>query len=196
MPGIKALFEALNIVSGEAEKRGFIRLNLLSLFVTFCSIAAALVVVGAVVVLPLALSIIGFPDIKLTIVSYLRWPAKLILATVALGILYRYGPSRWLARPRWITIGSVAAALLWLAMSATSSWYLSHVTDYTATYGALGAVIGLMMWMWLSAVIVLVGGKLNAEIEHQTAIDSTVGAPKPLGTRGAVMADTVGKAAA
>jgi membrane protein len=192
--GIKALFEALNIVSGEAEKRGFIRLNLFSLFVTFCSIAAALVVVGAVVVFPLALSIIGFPDIKLTIVSYLCWPAMLILATVALGILYRYVPSRRLARPRWITIGSVAAAFLWFAMSATFSWYLSHVTDYTATYGALGAVFGLMMWMWLSAVVVLVGAKLNAEIEHQTAIDSTVGPPKPLGTRGAVMADTVGKA--
>jgi membrane protein len=192
--GIKALFEALNIVSGEAEKRGFIRLNLFALFVTFCSIAAALAVVGAVVVLPLALSIVGFPDIKLTIVSYLRWPAMLILATVALGILYRYGPSRRLARPRWITIGSVVAAFLWLAMSATFSWYLSHVTDYTATYGALGAVIGLMMWMWLSAVVVLVGAKLNAEIEHQTSIDSTVGPPKPLGTRGAVMADAVGKA--
>jgi membrane protein len=194
--GIKALFEALNVVYGEEEMRSFVRLNLFSLCVTICSIAAALLVISAVVVLPLVLSMIGFPDTKLTIISYLRWPAMLILAVVALGILYRHGPSRQLANPRWITVGSVAAAFLWLAMSATFSWYLSHVADYTATYGALGAVIGLMMWMWLSIVIILVGAKLNAEIEHQTAIDSTVGPPKPLGARGAVMADTVGKAVA
>jgi membrane protein len=81
-------------------------------------------------------------------------------------------------------------------MSAAFSWYLSHVANYTATYGALGAVIGLMMWMWLSAVIVLLGAKLNAEIEHQTAVDTTIGPPKPLGNRGAVMADTVGRAVA
>ena len=96
-------------------------------------------------------------------------------------------------RARWITLGSLTAAFLWLAMSATFSWYLSHVANYTATYGALGAVIGLMMWR-LSAVIVLIGAKLNAEIEHQTAIDSTIGPPKPLANRGAVMADTVGRA--
>ena len=83
---------------------------------------------------------------------------------------------------RRITLEGLTAAFLWLAMSATSSWYLSHVANYTATYGALGAVIGLMMWMWLSAVIVLIGAKLNAEIEHQTAIDSTIGPPKPLVT--------------
>jgi membrane protein len=109
-----------------------------------------------------------------------------------LAILYRHGPSRRLARSRWITLGSLTAAFAWLVMSAAFSWYLRHVANYTATYGALGAVIGMMMWMWLSAVVILVGAKLNAEIEHQTAIDSTVGAPKPLGQRGAVMADTVG----
>jgi len=83
------------------------------------------------------------------IIAYFRWPAMLILAVVAFGILYRYGPSRRLMRARWITLGSLTAAFLWLAMSATFSWYLSHVANYTATYGALGAVIGLMMWMWL-----------------------------------------------
>ena len=94
----------------------------------------------------------------------------LILAVVAFGILYRYGPSRRPVPARRITLESLTAAFLWLAMSATLSWYLSHVANYTATYGALGAVIGLMMWMWLSAVIVLIGAKLNAEIEHQTAL--------------------------
>ena len=192
--GVKALFEALNIVYGEEEKRSIVQLNVFSMLLTVCSIAVMLMIMTGVVVLPLVFSITGFLGIKLTIIALLRWPAMLILAMVAFGILYRYGPSRRLAQAHWITLGSLMAAFLWLAMSATFSWYLSHVANYTATYGALGAVIGLMMWMWLSAVIVLVGAKLNAEIEHQTAEDTTVGAPKPLGSRGAVMADTVGRA--
>jgi membrane protein len=192
--GVKAMFEALNVVYGEEEKRSIVQLNVFSMLLTICSIAAMLMIVTGVVVLPLVFSITGFLGIKLTIIALLRWPAMLILAMVAFGILYRYGPSRRLVQAHWITLGSLMAAFLWLAMSATFSWYLSHVANYTATYGALGAVIGLMMWMWLSAVIVLVGAKLNAEIEHQTAEDTTVGAPKPLGSRGAVMADTVGRA--
>jgi membrane protein len=192
--GVKAMFEALNIVYGEEEKRSIAQLNLFSMLLTICSIAAMLMIVTGVVVLPLVFSITGFLGIKLTIIALLRWPAMLILAMVAFGVLYRYGPSRRLVQAHWITLGSLTAAFLWLAMSATFSWYLSHVANYTATYGALGAVIGLMMWMWLSAVIVLIGAKLNAEIEHQTAEDTTVGPPKPLGSRGAVMADTVGRA--
>jgi membrane protein len=155
-----------------------------------------LLVVAGVVVLPLVFAMIGLPGTKLTIIALLRWPAMLLLAMVAFGILYRYGPSRRLVQGRWITLGSLTAAFLWLAMSATFSWYLGHVANYTATYGALGAVIGLMMWIWLSAVIVLLGAKLNAEIEHQTAVDTTIGPPKPLGNRGAVMADSVGRAVA
>jgi membrane protein len=189
---IKALFEAFNIVYAEGEKRDIITLNLFSLFVTICGIAGALLVISAVVVVPLALAMIGFPSLKLVVIAYMRWPIMLVLAMVALAILYRHGPSRRLARPRWVTCGSLTAALAWLVMSAAFSWYLSHAANYTATYGALGAVIGMMMWMWLSAVVILVGAKLNAEIEHQTAIDSTVGPTKPLGERGAVMADTVG----
>ena len=192
--GVKAMFEALNVVYGEEEKRSIVQLNVFSMLLTICSLAAMLMIVTGVVVLPLVFSITGFLGIKLTIIALLRWPAMLILAMVAFGILYRYGPSRRLVQAHWITLGSLMAAFLWLAMSATFSWYLSHVANYTATYGALGAVIGLMMWMWLSAVIVLVGAKLNAEIEHQTAEDTTVGPPKPLGSRGAVMADTVGRA--
>ena len=92
------------------------------------------------------------------------------------------------------SVGGVLAALAWLAVSSLFSWYLGNFANYNATYGALGAVVGLMMWMWLSAIVVLVGAELNSEIEHQTAQDSTVGPAKPLGTRGAVMADSVGPA--
>jgi membrane protein len=115
---------------------------------------------------------------------------------LALAVLYRYGPSRRIAKWRWISAGSVLATLAWLAVSSAFSWYLADFANYNATYGALGAVVGLMMWMWLSAIVVLIGAEINSEIEHQTARDSTVGPVKPLGARGAVMADTVGAAIA
>jgi membrane protein len=113
---------------------------------------------------------------------------------VALAAVYRYGPSRNEARWQWLSVGSVAAAFGWMISSVLFSWYIANFGAYNATYGSLGAAVGMMMWMWISAIVILLGGELNAEIEHQTARDSTVGAEKPLGGRGAVMADTIGAA--
>jgi membrane protein len=192
--GVKAVIDALNVVYEEREKRGFLRLNLLSLAFTSGAIAALLLMVGAVVALPLALDHIGLAADSRFIVSLARWPLLFAVLLVALGILYRFGPSRRQARWEWLSVGTVAAALLWIAGSALLSWYLSNFGNYNATYGSLGAAIGLMMWMWMSAIIVLCGAELNSEIEHQTATDTTVGRPKPLGARGAVMADTLGSA--
>jgi membrane protein len=151
--------------------------------------------VALVVVFPLFLAALGVTSSDHPIVAYLRWPVLFVLIILALSVLYRYGPSRRQAKWRWISVGGVFAALAWLVVSALFSWYLGNFANYNATYGALGAVVGLMMWMWLSTIVVLVGAELNSEIEHQTARDSTVGREKPLGTRGAVMADTVGAAA-
>jgi membrane protein len=78
-------------------------------------------------------------------------------------------------------------------MSIGFSWYVTSFGTYNATYGSLGAAIGMMMWMWMSIIVVLVGAELNSEIEHQTARDTTTGKPLPLGARGATMADTVGE---
>jgi membrane protein len=189
---MKSLFDALNVIYDETEKRGLIRLNIESLLFTVCAIAGAFIAVAAVVVFPLLLVAFGLTSYDAPLFAFLRWPVMFVLMIVALAVLYRYGPSRRLAKWRWISVGSVFAALSWLAVSSLFSWYLAHFANYDATYGALGAVVGLMMWMWLSAIVVLVGAELNAEIEHQTARDSTVGAEKPLGLRGAVMADTVG----
>jgi membrane protein len=191
--GMKAIFDALNIIYDETEKRGFIKLNLVSLFFTMCAIAGAGLAVAAVVVFPLLLAAFGLTSLDRPFIAYLRWPLMFVLLILALAVLFRYGPSRRLARWRWLSVGSVVAALAWLAVSALFSWYLGNIANYNATYGALGAVIGLMMWIWLSAIVVLVGAELNSEIEHQTARDSTVGPEKPLGHRGAVMADTVGR---
>jgi membrane protein len=192
--GMKAIFDALNIIYDEQEKRGLIWLNLVSLFFTICAIAGAGLAAAHVVVFPLLLAAFGVTSFDHPFVAYLRWPVLFVLIILALGVLYRYGPSRQLAKWRWISVGSVFAALAWLLVSALFSWYLGNFANYNATYGALGAVVGLMMWMWLSTIVVLVGAELNSEIEHQTARDTTVGPDKPLGARGAVMADTVGAA--
>jgi membrane protein len=192
--GVKAVIDALNVVYEEREKRGFIRLNMLALAFTTGGIAALLIMVSAVVAVPLALGHAGLAPESRTIVGLLRWPLLFLILMIALGLLYRFGPSRHPARWEWLSVGTLTAAVLWIVGSSLLSWYLSNFANYNATYGSLGAAIGLMMWMWMSAIIMLCGAELNSEIEHQTARDTTVGRPKPLGGRGAVMADTLGPA--
>jgi membrane protein len=195
--GMKAIFDALNIIYDEEEKRGIVWLNLVSLFFTICAIGGMLIAVSAVVVFPLILAAFGLSSVDTPLmIGILRWPAMFALMIAALAVLYRYGPSRRRPKWRWISVGSIFAASSWMVVSFLFSWYLANFANYNATYGALGAVVGLMMWMWLSTIVVLVGAELNSEIEHQTAIDSTTGSAKPLGARGAVVADTVGPAKA
>ena len=191
--GVKAVIDALNVVYEEREKRSFVRLNLISLAFTLGGLFACLLMAAAVVALPLALAYLGSDGNQFAL-SLLRWPALVVLLSVALGLLYRFGPSRRPARWEWLGAGTLVAASLWLAGSAMLSWYLSHFANYNATYGSLGAAIGLMTWMWMSAIVVLLGAELNSEIEHQTAIDTTVGEIKPMGRREARMADTLGAA--
>src|SRR5437764_15006762 len=188
--GIKALFDALNVVYGEEEQRSFIRLNAITLAFTVALIGFVLVAMACIVALPVALNYLpGFMGFILNIV---RWPVMLVLVAVAIAVIYRYGPSRDEPKWRWITWGSAFAALAWLGFSALFSFYAARFGSFNKTYGSLGAVIGFMTWMWLSVAVILIGAKLNAETEHQTARDSTEGSPKPLGARGAKMADTVG----
>jgi len=189
---MKSLFDTLNIVYGEDEKRGFIKLNAISLAFTVAAVAFMLVAIAAVAVLPIALTYIGLTDFNDILLRIARWPALFISLAVALSLIYRFGPSREAPRWRWITSGSAMAALLWLAASAIFSFYAANFGNFDATYGSLGAVIGFMMWLWISAIVVLLGAELNAEIEHQTAYDTTTGNLKPLGARGAHMADSVG----
>ena len=192
--GMKGIIDALNVVYDEKEKRSFVKLNLLSLLFTLVAIFSLIIALAAVVVAPIVFSAVGLPSLLSLAIAALRWPLLLVLAAVALAAIYRYGPSRTEARWQWLSVGSVAAAVAWLIGSVLFSWYISHFGAYNATYGSLGAAVGMMMWMWISAIVILLGGELNAEIEHQTAHDSTVGSEKPLGERGAVMADTIGAA--
>jgi membrane protein len=192
--GMKAIIDALNVVYDEKEKRSFVKLNLLTLFFTLIAIFSLMVALAAVVIVPMVLSAIGLSSLLSLSIAVLRWPLLLVLVTVALAAIYRYGPSRTEPRWQWLSVGAVAAAIGWLITSVLFSWYIAHFGAYNATYGSLGAAVGMMMWMWISAIVILLGGELNAEIEHQTAKDSTIGSEKPIGERGAVMADTIGAA--
>lgn len=192
--GIKAMLDALNVVYGEEEKRSYLTLNLVSLAFTLGAIVLALVAIGAVVVFPLMLDRLGLADRAALLVSLLRWPVILVVLIATLAVLYRFGPSRREALWQWVSVGSLFASLAWIAASAAFSFYLSNFGNYDAAYGSMGAAIGLMMWMWLTFIVILVGAELNSEVEHQTLRDTTTSGGMPIGLRGAVMADTVGKA--
>ncbi|MGO4706411.1 YihY/virulence factor BrkB family protein [Microvirga sp. 2MCAF38] len=189
--GMKSVFGALNIVYREDEKRSFLVLNGSSLAFTLGAVLFLLVALGAVVILPLALHYLGLGPWAKSLITILRWPLLLGGMVFALALIYRYAPSRDYPQWRWVTLGSVIAAVLWLVASMLFSWYVADFGSYDATYGSLGAAIGFLTWIWISTIVVLVGAELNAEAEHQTAEDTTEGPRKPLGARGATMADTV-----
>jgi membrane protein len=188
---MKSLFDTLNIVYGEQEKRGFIKLNLLSLAFTFAGIMFVLLAIAAVVVLPIAFQYFGLSGAVDLLARFGRWPGLFIVLTLALSVIYRYGPSRENARWRWITWGSALAALLWLAASALFSWYAGNFGKYNETYGSLGAVVGFMTWLWISAITILIGAEVDAEMERRTASDTTIEPPKSFGERDATMADAI-----
>jgi membrane protein len=190
--GVAALFDALNVVYGEKEKRSLLRFYSTTFLLTLGMVGVVILAITAVVVAPVALTFMGFVTSAEQLLAILRWPALLVVIFAWLAVAYRYGPSRRDAKWQWVVLGSAVAAILWLGASMLFSWYVANFDSYNKTYGSLGAGVGFMVWIWLSVVIVLLGAALNAEMEHQTAKDSTEGTPKPLGSRGAHMADHVG----
>ncbi|MGH6966123.1 MAG: YihY/virulence factor BrkB family protein [Phenylobacterium sp.] len=188
--GIAALFEGLNVAYDETEKRNFMVRRVTSYAFTAALVLFATVVTAVLVAVPIYLRQLGLID---TWLAPFRWVVLTALAASAFAVLYRFGPSREQARWRWVRPGAAFAAVAWIGGSLGFSWYVNHVAHYDATYGSLGAAVGFMMWIWFSVMVVLIGAELNAEIEHQTALDSTTGAPLPMGARGAVMADSVGQ---
>jgi membrane protein len=191
---MKSLFDTLNIVYDEKEKRGFLKLNAISLAFTVAAIGFVLLALGSVVVVPIVLNYLLLSNFADLVVRIARWPAMFVGLALALACIYRFGPSREAPRWRWITWGSAAATILWLGASALFSWYAVNFGKFNETYGSLGAAIGFMTWLWISAIVILLGAELDSEMEHQTARDTTTGSPKPMAARGAHMADTVGAA--
>jgi membrane protein len=189
--GIKALFDAMNVAYEETEKRGFFALNLLSAVFTFGALIIGVALLVTVGIVPPLLSLLRLEGWTETLIAVGRWPLLLACVWFTIALIYRYGPSRQNAKWRWLNWGALVATIVWMMASGAFSFYLRNFADYNATYGSLGAVIGLMMWTWISVIILIVGAELNAEMEHQTAVDSTTGEPKPMGMRGATVADTV-----
>jgi membrane protein len=170
--GMKSLFDALNLVFDEPERRGFILLNAVSLAFTTTTIGFVIVALGAMVVLPIALDEFGIAALADQLVRWLRWPALLLVVMLGLALLYRFGPSHAQPRWRWITRGSAVAAVFWLVASVLFTWYAANFGSYNKTYGSLGAVIGFMMWIWISTIVMLLGAEIDAALEHRTAGDA------------------------
>jgi len=191
--GMKALFEAMNVAYEEEEKRGFLKLTAVSLMFTLGAMVLVVVLIVTVGVVPAVLSFIYLGGWAEIVISLLRWPLLLLFITSGIALLYRFGPSREPAQARWLSWGTIFATVFWLLASVAVSYYLSNFANYNATYGTLGALIGFMVWTWISVIIVIVGAELNAELEHQTAQDTTTGPAQPMGERGAYMADHLGK---
>jgi membrane protein len=193
--GVRTLMEALNVAYDEEEDRGVIRFYGTALLLTLGAIFGVLVAIGAVVALPAVINMIGLGNLLENVVSYARWPILALAVILGLAIVYRFGPSRRPARWAWVSPGAVVATVLWIAGSALFSLYVSKFGNYNETYGAMGAVVILLMWFLLSAYAVLIGAEVNAEMERQTRKDTTRGGSQPLGRREAHAADTVGRSA-
>ena len=187
---MKAIIEALNVAYKEREKRNLILINLQAMMFTLGFLVFGVLSIALVVALPAALEAmhLGFAG---TALAAIRWPILFLGMAVGTTILYRYAPSREPARISWLTPGSVVAGLLWVLASTVISWYAASFADFNKTYGSLGALVILQTWLWVTALAVITGAKINAEAEHQTKIDTTTGRPKPLGERGAVVADSL-----
>lgn len=191
--GIKSMMVALNIAYDEQETRGFIKTNAVGLMLTVAGVVFGLIAIGAVVALPAALNLLGLEGSTQLFVSLIRWPLLAAAVILMIAVIYRVGPSRTAPRWQWISYGSVLATVLWLAGSVLFSYYVSNFGNYNRTYGSVGAFVILLFWFYLSAYVLLIGAEVNSEIEHQTARDSTVGRSKPMGQRGAYVADTIGE---
>jgi len=195
MSGAGAIIKALNIAYDEEETRGTIKVTGLAMMVSIAMIFVAIFSALAIAALAWAEALIpSAPDIVITLIRIAFWCFAALVTVVVVSAVYRYAPDRHAARWRWLTAGSVFATLGWLAVSLGFGFYAANFANYNATYGALSAVVVTLMWLYLSAYILLLGAELNAEIEHQTAVDTTIGHPKPMGARRAYVADTLGRA--
>lgn len=191
--GIKGLISGLNIVYGENEERGFIALTVTALALTLGAIVFGLVALALVAAVPALLNFLPVDEAIKSLLSFLRWPLLAVFALVGLGVIYRYAPSRAPPKWRWVSWGAVMAAVLWLIGSGLFSLYAARFGDFNKTYGSMAAVAVTLLWFQLTSFSVLLGALLDAEMEHQTARDSTTGPERPMGERGAKMADNLGR---
>jgi membrane protein len=189
--GIAALNTGLTIVNRENETRGMLKRRTLALALTLLAVAGVLVMLALVVALPSVLDSVDITGVGGTVLELARWPLLGGVLLVGLAIIFRYGPQRRRSRWRWVSPGAIVAVIVGLAASIGFSIYVSLLGNYNKTYGALGAIIIMLLWLYLMAFAVLFGAAMNAELEHQTTRDTTAGDDQPMGERGAQVADTI-----
>jgi membrane protein len=191
--GVQGLVKSLNLVYDERETRGFVKLRGLSLLLSLGAIVVAVVALALITVFPGVVDDLGLGRAGELAASIGRWVVLALLVLTALAVVYRYAPDRANPRWRWVSWGAVVGLVLWLLGSLGFSWYVDNFGKYNQTYGALAAVIVLLLWLFLSAFAVLVGAEFDAETERQTGRDTTTGPERPLGERDAEVADTLGE---
>jgi membrane protein len=189
--GTKSMLSALNLAYEERERRSFFRFQVIGLTMTMCGILGAILTLLILVLLPMAIEFVGLDVYSKALFRVASFGLLIAFVMASLSLLYYFGPSRQSARWQWITPGSSVATVLWLASSVLFSLYVGHIASYDTSYGPIGAVVGVMMWFWISAYAVLLGAELNAELELQTTEDTTTGPAKAFGERGAFVADHV-----
>ena len=183
------MMRALNIAYDEYEKRHPVIFYGLAIFLTALMTLFIWASLAVIVGLPAIFSLLKLEDISSLLTGWLPWGLLIAIFAAMTTILYRYGPSRRPAKMRWLLPGVIFATTAWLLISAVFSYFVTHFNTYNATYGSLSAVIILLIWFWLTAFAVIMGAEINGEMERHTSVDTTRGPDRPVGERGAAMAD-------
>ena len=193
--GVSALMEGINLAYDEKDQRGFLKRTFVRLALTLGLILTLIAIVAIAVVLPVALQFLtALGPVAETLIAVLRWTVIFLIVVAMLAALYRFAPNRDDAEWRWTTPGALVATALWVVGSVAFALYVRNFASYQETFGALAGVVVLLMWLWLSALIILLGAEFDSEMEAQTRHDTTVGPDQPMGRRGAVKADNLGEA--
>lgn len=190
--GTAALISAVGLAYEEKETRGFLKTQLLAMQGTVVTVVGVIVAIFLLAAVPVVLEHVPAGQYVIRWMHVLRWVVLAGGVMLFLGTFYRHAPPRVPPKWRWVTVGSVVATALWLTGSVLFSLYTRVLADYNETYGAVGAFMALLLWFYMSSWCLLLGAEINAELEHQTTVDTTVGPPQPLGWRGAFVADHVG----
>lgn len=184
--------EGLNVAYDENEERSFVVKTLVTFALTIFIVFGLILGLGANLVLPAVLGIVDLGAVTELLISVARWGILALATVFGIAMLYRFGPSRADAKLAWLTPGAIVATVVWVAASVGFSLYVGNFASYNESFGSLAGVIVLLMWLWISAYIILMGAELNSEMEAQTRVDTTTGPSRPMGDRGARKADTLG----
>ena len=191
--GMLALIHAITVAYKERESRSFIRITLFTYFLTLCAIIVVVMLIAGIIGIPVALQLLDLSLYATSIAVAVSWMLFIVTSMGSIGFLYRYAPPRTPARWRWLSTGAFFGTFTWFTVSIGFSVYVSQLGNFQQTYGTLSAAAVLLIWFYLSTYSIVIGALLNAELEHQTRCDTTVGPEKPMGSRGAHVADTLGK---